>query len=84
MGYLSAALSILVPLALLIRRAQWRGVWLFIGTTLSFASAVVFRMLDRGGAESPLPMGTHFLWHIFGGLSVWMLMVLTMSLSDPE
>jgi hypothetical protein len=82
LGYLSAALSILMPLALLVRRASWRGLPLLIGTTLSFATAVVFRMLDRGGTPLLLPMGTHFLWHIFGALSVWMLMLLTMSLND--
>jgi hypothetical protein len=82
LGYLSAALSILIPLTLLVRRAQWRGLLLLIGIILSFTTAVACRILDRGGTPSVLPMGTHFLWHIFGGISVWMLMVLTMILKD--
>lgn len=84
LGYLSAALSLILPLALIVRRGSWRGVWLLLGTILSFASAVTFRTLDRGGAISPLPMGTHFLWHIFGGFSVWMLMILTIQLKQDS
>jgi len=84
LGYLSAALSILLPLTLLVIRAGWCGLGLLIGTTLSFASAVTFRMLDRGLTPALIPMGTHFLWHIFGGLSVWMLMLLTMRLANSS
>ena len=82
LGYLSAALSILLPLAILVRRAQWRGLGLLCGIVLTFAAAMACRMLDRAGAPSPLPMGTHFLWHVFGGASVWMLMLLVVRLND--
>lgn len=84
LGYLSAALSILLPLVILVRRAKWRGLGLLCGIVLAFASAVACRMLDRAGAPSPLPMGTHFLWHIFGGASVWMLMLLVVGLDDTR
>ena len=36
-----------------------------------FAAAILCRVID--GSEPLLPMGTHFLWHIFGGLSVFFL-----------
>jgi len=82
LGYLSAALSILVPLAILVRRARWHGLGLMCGICLTFSAAVACRMLDRAGSPAPLPMGTHFLWHIFGGAAVWMLMLLVIQLRD--
>lgn len=82
LGYLSAALSILLPLAILVRRVKWRGLGSLCGIILTFAAAVACRMLDRAGISSSLPMGTHFLWHIFGGASVWMLMLLVVQLND--
>lgn len=82
LGYLSAALSILLPLAILIRRANWNGLGFLCGIILTFATAVTCRLLDRGGIPSPLPMGTHFLWHLFGGAAVWMLMLLVIRLKD--
>jgi hypothetical protein len=82
LGYLSAALSILLPLAILVRRASWIGLGFLCGIVMTFAAAVACRMLDRAGTTSPLPMGTHFLWHIFGGASVWMLMLLVVTLRD--
>lgn len=82
LGYLSAALSILLPLAILVRRVKWRGLGLLCGIVLTFSAAVACRMLDRAGTPSPFPMGTHFLWHVFGGASVWMLMLLVIRLND--
>jgi hypothetical protein len=84
LGYLSAALSILLPLAILVRRVKWRGLGLLCGIALTFSAAVACRMLDRAGTPSPFPMGTHFLWHVFGGASVWMLMLLVIRLNDTS
>jgi hemolysin III len=84
LGYISAALTIVVPLTLLVQRSRWNGITLLLGIVLSFATAVAFRLFDRPGATSPLPMGTHFLWHAFGGLAVWLLMLLTMRLDDAR
>ncbi|MCB0310381.1 MAG: hypothetical protein KDD42_04055 [Bdellovibrionales bacterium] len=40
-------------------------------TFFSFALAITFRYGDSSWGKSLLPMGTHFLWHIFGALSAW-------------
>ncbi len=81
-GYVSAALSILIPLLVIVRRAKWEGFGLLCGIILAFITAITCRMLDRPGFVSPLPMGTHFLWHIFGGIAVWALMLLIIRLND--
>lgn len=82
LGYVSAALAILIPLVLIVRRANWNGLGLLCGVIVAFSTAITCRMLDRPGIESPLPMGTHFLWHIFGGIAVWALMLLIIRLKD--
>ena len=72
-GYSGLALAILLPAFWVSRVQDWRGVSLLCATTASFAAAVFFRSIDRAGVAL-LPMGTHFLWHLLGGVSVWCLM----------
>ncbi len=79
-GYASTALALLVPLILVVRRENWHGLRLFLGVVTSFAVALACRLLDRPGLEPLIPMGTHFLWHLFGGVSVWCLMELVVTL----
>ncbi len=88
LGYLAAALAILLPLFLLVRKRPRTDRLLLAAITGTFGSAVAFRMFDRpipGVPHAPLlPMGTHFLWHLLGGVSVWLLMVLTIRLRDTS
>ncbi len=62
-NYTLMALLILVPTGLMLWQTQFRaGRW--VGYALaSFALAITCRALDP---EALLPMGTHFLWHVFG------------------
>jgi hypothetical protein len=74
LSYLGAALAILIPAAL---HAQRRGREhrRFLGwATIFFALALTCRYVDKGAGLAWLPMGTHFLWHILGGMSVWALL----------
>ena len=45
----------------------WRRLALAMGL---FTVALSFRWYDKSSDIAWLPMGTHFLWHIFGGISV--------------
>lgn len=73
LGYVSFAISILLPLSIIVMK-EARHRWIYLALTgLSFTAAIICRSLDR---DELLPMGTHFLWHLFGGASVWFLMVL--------
>jgi hypothetical protein len=88
LSYAAAALAILIPIFLIARKRSRTDRLLVVGITLSFASAVAFRMFDRpipGLPHEPLlPMGTHFLWHLLGGGAVWLLIILTIRLRETK
>ncbi|MBU8901886.1 MAG: ceramidase domain-containing protein [Victivallales bacterium] len=65
-GYSVMAVVVVVPLILHCvykNPKAWKSV---TAALISFAIAITFRLLDKQFAES-ITMGTHFLWHIFGG-----------------
>jgi hypothetical protein len=65
LSYGSLALLILLPAVVLLVRTRWRDGWL-VGLALAcFGMALFFRFAD---AWRPLllPVGTHWLWHLFG------------------
>ena len=69
--YSSLALVILLPIFFYLRKTNW----LFKGRILMglflFCIAIFFRTIDDTEFSNALfPMGTHFLWHIFGSLAV--------------
>lgn len=73
LGYIMLALSILVP-ACLHCALRWRAGWPWmVSALLAFAVAITARGLDSGLGARLLPMGSHFLWHIFGGISAFCL-----------
>jgi hypothetical protein len=57
------ALLILLPLVATLIRTRFRHAWLIWGGLAGFGIAIVCRLVDP---YSPLPMGTHWLWHTFG------------------
>ncbi len=63
LNYASLAAIILIPIVITLVRSRFAHagfVWAGLG---SFAIALFFRFVDP---FSPLPMGTHWLWHTFG------------------
>jgi hypothetical protein len=82
-GYASMALAVVLPLTLVVKRAKWKSTHLLVGCFTSFLIAIACRILDKF-ENSYIPMGTHFLWHLFGGISVWCLMLLTIRLTDQK
>ncbi|MEM9984475.1 MAG: hypothetical protein AAF804_05205 [Bacteroidota bacterium] len=66
LNYTVMALLILVPTAMLLWKTQFHAArW--VGMALgSFVIAITCRALDP---MALLPMGTHFLWHVFGALA---------------
>lgn len=69
-GYTSLALIIILPAIFVSKKAEWLGISYILSAIIFFAGAITFRILD---SAKILPMGTHFLWHIFGGVSVFCL-----------
>jgi hypothetical protein len=69
-SYALTGIAFFVPMLLWLARTQWRGIR-HIGLALLFlVLSLLFRQLDEAAAPV-LPMGTHFLWHIFSGLGAY-------------
>lgn len=81
LGYVSLAMTLLFPLAVIVVRSAPKEIWSILAIVVSFSTAIFFRIADK---ENLLPMGTHWLWHIFGGVAVWFLMLLVVRLNDHE
>lgn len=65
-SYAVLAVFLLAPILLVLRETDWKNSrWVF-GALLSFALALFFRLIDL---QAPLPMGTHWLWHVLGAVS---------------
>ncbi|MFD1094649.1 hypothetical protein [Salegentibacter chungangensis] len=68
-NYIGTALGLLLPMFTYIYRTHFRHSRLVLLAILSFSLALAFRLLDR--LVYFLPMGSHWLWHSFGALSVF-------------
>lgn len=78
-GYVALALALLIPLGLHLLQTARHELISFGIITVVFIATVFFRSIDN---SQILPMGTHFLWHLAGGASVWMLMLLIKRITD--
>jgi hypothetical protein len=68
LSYASLAVVILAPLFVVLVRTRFRyASWVGVAI-VSFGLAWFCRLIDNTGL-SELPMGTHWLWHIFGALT---------------
>ncbi|MDD5597649.1 MAG: hypothetical protein PHV82_06875 [Victivallaceae bacterium] len=67
LGYTILASIVVVPLVPHCIHKTPEGWKLLVISLISFGLAISCRLLDNRGIVK-LPMGTHFLWHIFGGI----------------
>ena len=65
LGYALLGLLVLSPIITHLRRNAWMHWRWIVASMLCFGVAVAFRTLDH--SLSCMPMGTHWLWHSFGG-----------------
>ncbi len=74
-GYLCTALGVVIPIVLYLSRTRWLRVHYFVYAVLWFLLAVSFRTIDKKFDLDFLWMGTHWLWHLLGGVAVfWVLL----------
>lgn len=67
LDYTVLGLGLLIPLLMNLISTRARHIGWFLGALVSFVLAITFRTVDAW--QPPLlPMGTHFLWHVFGAL----------------
>lgn len=72
LGYTLLGLTVLVPLTVVVMRSNGKyAVWVVL-SLLAFCTALTFRIIDPEGV---LPMGTHFLWHLFGAVACHSMLV---------
>lgn len=70
LGYGTIALVILYPMLQFIRQqAMAKSRYIFFAIVF-FATAIIFRTIDLEVNPEWLYMGTHWLWHFFGGVAV--------------
>ncbi len=68
--YALIATVVLAPLILHLIKRHWRGIRLVALAVGAFSIALAFRILDHEPIMAWMPMGSHWLWHSFGGLAV--------------
>jgi hemolysin III len=68
LGYAISAGTILVPILLYLKKTRWENVHLITSSFGIFGVAIAFRIMDK--LQDLFPMGTHWLWHFFGGIAV--------------
>ncbi|MFY0631350.1 MAG: ceramidase domain-containing protein [Flavobacteriaceae bacterium] len=73
MGYAITAITVLTPFFWYAYLQKWENVKDLILGMVIFGIAVTFRTLDT--KVELLPMGTHWLWHTFGGVAVFFLLL---------
>ncbi len=66
--------AVLAPLLLHLHTRSWRRLDRVSLAVACFGLALAFRSLDSHWLVSWMPMGTHWLWHLLGGLAVHFLM----------
>ncbi len=80
LGYLITALVIALPLLIYLIRTGWRHAGWVAGAIGMFIAAVFFRTVDQ--RQEILTMGTHWIWHLLGGVAVHLL--ITFIYKDKE
>lgn len=72
-GYLVTALAIGIPVFGYLYKTNWHNARYVFSAFAIFGLAVFFRILDKYADTEIFWMGTHWLWHSFGGLAVFFL-----------
>ncbi len=72
-NYVITGITLFIPLIIILKRTRFnRSASIFVSIT-ALAISLAFRELDARASIQFLPMGTHFLWHIFSGIGAYFL-----------
>ncbi|MDC0358027.1 hypothetical protein OAO01_04355 [Oligoflexia bacterium] len=72
LAYVLLGVYVLTPIFIFLKRTNFQDAALVYAALLSFLLAVLCRFVDH---QAWLPMGTHFLWHVFGAVAVHALLL---------
>ena len=67
--YFVLVVTVLMPLLIYAFKTNWHMSKYLFAAAISIMLALLFRTLDHHPWTAVLPMGSHFLWHIFGALT---------------
>ena len=70
-GYVITALTLVLPFVLYLNKTSWKNSALVLAAFAVFGLAVYFRSIDL--QQQWFEMGTHWLWHLLGGVAVHLL-----------
>ena len=73
-GYFAMGLIFVLSLMTYLGKSQWKNWQLIAGATGSVIIAISFRVADTRWNFPFLPMGTHWLWHVFSTISGYLLL----------
>jgi hemolysin III len=77
LGYLAVAIPIMMPITVRAGRRPLTDRLLVLGAIASFMTALLMRYIDFHLTTPLLPMGTHWLWHLFGAVATHLLIWFT-------
>lgn len=69
-SYFTTGVIVALPLLIILIRTKFRHSLIVAGAIIPFMIALLFRQLDAN-EFSFLPMGTHFLWHVFSAVGAY-------------
>lgn len=72
-SYAFSGIFIGLPLIIILMKTSGYRIGTVITAILMFALALLFRETDTY-LLAFLPMGTHFLWHVFSGIGAWFIL----------
>ena len=82
LGYVVLAAVVACPALMYSVQMGGRRVGVLVGAVAAFLVALAFRLADAGFISERPRLGTHFLWHLFGGAATYL--VLEYLLRDAE
>jgi hypothetical protein len=82
-GYFITGTVIFLPALLLLIKTKQKGMRYFIISLFLFLVSLIFRKIDALNT-SLLPMGTHWLWHIFGAAGSFFLAQYLFIIEEPD
>ncbi len=74
-GYAGTALGVIMPIVIYLKQTLWIRARYFVYSVAAFLVALSFRTLDKKFDMDYLWMGTHWLWHLLGGVAVFWMML---------
>jgi len=80
-SYFTTGFIVALPLIIIMFRTHFYKLKLVIWAIVPFLAALTFRQLDAT-PFSVLPMGTHFLWHVFSAIGTYFILAYLFYLRD--